>query len=83
MYFKTGVAQLIFNQPDGLGPEGPLPHLEGAAGRDRTRVTPDEGCRSAKFNSGRLCTLLRVYGAPPVRVFNHGLKDMHRFSLKR
>jgi hypothetical protein len=38
---KTGVAQLIINQPDGSGPEGPLPHLEGAAGRDRTHVTPD------------------------------------------
>ncbi len=31
------------NQPDGSGPEGPLTHLEGAAGRDRTHATPDEG----------------------------------------
>ena len=27
--------------------------------------------------------LLRAYAGPPVRVFNLGLMDMHRFSVKR
>ncbi len=46
---KLGLPSWFINQPDGSGPEGPLPHLEGAAGRDRTHVTPDEGCRSVIF----------------------------------
>ncbi len=39
---KLGLPSRCINQPDGSGPKGPLPHLEGAAGRDRTHVTPDE-----------------------------------------
>ena len=44
---KLGLPSWFINQPSCSGPEGPRPHLEGAAGRDRTHVTPDEGCRSA------------------------------------
>ena len=46
-FIKLGLPSWFMNQPSCFGPEGPRPHLEGAAGRDRTHVTPDEGCRSA------------------------------------
>ncbi len=46
---KLGMPSWFINQPDGSGPEGPLPHLEGAAGRDRTHRAPNEDCRYANY----------------------------------
>ncbi len=48
---KLGLTSWFINQPDGSGPECPLPHLEGAAGRDRSHVTPDEDFRSSLLQS--------------------------------
>jgi hypothetical protein len=48
---KLGLPSWFINQPDGSGPEGPLPHLEGAAGRYRTHVTPDEGYMYCTYNA--------------------------------
>ncbi len=44
---KLGFPSWFIDQPDGSGQEDLLPHLEGAAGMDRTHVTSDKGCRSA------------------------------------
>ncbi len=54
---KLGLPSWFINQPDGSEPEGPRPHLEGAAGRDRTHVTPDAGCRSANWATDP-CTMI-------------------------
>ncbi len=46
---KTGLTSHFIQQPSSSIPEGPQPHLERTAGRDRTHATTDEGCCTVNY----------------------------------